>query len=73
MLERIYVEGASPSMGVPSDGVPALLRHAVPIQEVVKVDLHVPGCPPAAASIVYVLTELLEGRMPDLTSKVKFG
>jgi NAD-reducing hydrogenase small subunit len=73
MLERIYVEGASPSMGVPSDGVPALLRHAVPIQEVVKVDLHVPGCPPAAASIVYVLTELLEGRMPNLTSKVKFG
>jgi NAD-reducing hydrogenase small subunit len=40
---------------------------------VVKVDLHVPGCPPAAASIVYVLTELLEGRMPNLTSKVKFG
>jgi NAD-reducing hydrogenase small subunit len=73
MLERIYVEGASPSTGVPSDGVPALLRQAVPVHEVVKVDLHVPGCPPAAASIVYVLTELLEGRMPNLTSKVKFG
>jgi len=73
MLERIYVEGASPSQGVPSDGVPTLLRHAVPLHEVVKVDLHVPGCPPAAAGIVYVLTELLEGRMPDLNSKVKFG
>jgi NAD-reducing hydrogenase small subunit len=73
LLERIYVEGAQPSMGVPTDGVPALLRQAVPVQEVVKVDLHVPGCPPAASSIVFVLTELLEGRMPDLTSKVKFG
>jgi len=73
LLERIYVEGAQPSMGVPTDGVPALLRQAVPVQEVVKVDLHVPGCPPSASSIVFVLTELLEGRMPDLTSKVKFG
>jgi NAD-reducing hydrogenase small subunit len=73
MLERIYVEGSQPSMGVPTDGVPALLRHAVPVHEVVKVDLEVPGCPPAAGSIVFVLTELLEGRMPDLASKVKFG
>jgi NAD-reducing hydrogenase small subunit len=73
MLERIYVEGSQPSVGVPVDGVPSLLRHAVPVHEVVKVDLNVPGCPPAASSIVFVLTELLEGRMPDLTSKVKFG
>jgi NAD-reducing hydrogenase small subunit len=73
MLEKIYVEGAQPSAGVPSDGVPALLRKAVPVHEVVKVDLYVPGCPPSAASIAFVLTELLEGRTPDLTAKVKFG
>jgi len=73
MLERIYVEGTKPSVGVPSDGVPSLLRQAVPVHEVVKVDLHVPGCPPAASSIAFVLTELLEGRTPDLTAKVKFG
>ena len=48
MLERIYVEGAQENRGVPADGVPALLRQAVPLHEVVKVDLHVPGCPPAA-------------------------
>jgi NAD-reducing hydrogenase small subunit len=73
MLERIYVEGAQPSAGVPTDGVPALLRQAVPVHEVVKVDLHVPGCPPSAGSIAFVLTELLEGRTPDLAAKVKFG
>ena len=73
LLERIYIEGAQESKLIPSSGVPALLRQAVPVHQVVKVDLHVPGCPPAAGSIVYVLTELLEGRMPDLTSKVKFG
>jgi NAD-reducing hydrogenase small subunit len=49
------------------------LRMAVPVHEVVKVDLHVPGCPPSATSILYVLGELVEGRIPDLASKVKFG
>ncbi len=73
MLERIYIEGAQENKVLPVDGVPALLRHAVPLHEVVKVDLHVPGCPPPAKSIAYVLGELLEGRMPNLSSKVKFG
>jgi len=73
LLERIYVEGAQPSAGVPSDGVPSLLRQAVPLHEVIKIDLHVPGCPPSAGSIAFVLTELLEGRTPELASKVKFG
>src|SRR5512134_3468848 len=41
LLERIYVEGASATPGVPTDGVPPLLKHAVPLHEVVKVDLHV--------------------------------
>ena len=50
-----------PTRSVPTDGVPALLKRAVPVHEVVKVDLHVPGCPPSAAPILYVVSELLEG------------
>ena len=73
MLERIYVDGVGESRGVPTDGVPALLRQAVPVHEVVKVDLEVPGCPPPSQAIAYVLGELVEGRIPDLSSKVKFG
>jgi NAD-reducing hydrogenase small subunit len=73
LLDRIYVEGAQANRGLPSDGVPTLLRQAVPVHEVVKVDLCVPGCPPPAKSIAFVLTELIEGRVPDLSSKVKFG
>jgi NAD-reducing hydrogenase small subunit len=73
LLERIYIEGAQENKGVPTDGVPALLRHAIPVHEVVKVDLYVPGCPPPAKAIAFVLSELLEGRVPDLTGKVKFG
>jgi NAD-reducing hydrogenase small subunit len=73
ILERVYIEGADVQKGIPTDGVPALLRHAIPLQDVVKVDLHVPGCPPSAASILYVLNELLDGRIPDLGTKVRFG
>jgi len=73
ILERVYVEGADAQKGIPTDGVPTLLRHAIPLQDVVKVDLHVPGCPPSAASILFVLNELLDGRIPELGSKVRFG
>jgi NAD-reducing hydrogenase small subunit len=73
LLERVYIEGVQEKPGVPAQGVPPLLKHAVPVHEVVKVDLHIPGCPPKAEAIMYVITELLAGRKPDLTSKVKFG
>jgi NAD-reducing hydrogenase small subunit len=66
LLESIYGT-------VPTDGVPPLLRHAVPVHDAIKVDLHVPGCPPPAKAIAFVLGELLEGRMPELASKVRFG
>jgi NAD-reducing hydrogenase small subunit len=73
ILDRVYIEGVQHNPGVPTDGVPKLLKRAIPVQEAVKVDLHVPGCPPPAKAILFVLSELLEGRMPDLGSKVKFG
>jgi NAD-reducing hydrogenase small subunit len=73
ILNRVYIEGAQAQPGIPNEGVPALLKHAVPVHEVVKVDLYVPGCPPPAATILSVVTELLEGRKPDLSGKVKFG
>jgi NAD-reducing hydrogenase small subunit len=73
LLERIYIQGVDENPRIPTDGVPSLLKRAVPVHEVVKVDLFVPGCPPPASAIGFVLGELLEGRMPDLATKVKFG
>lgn len=73
LLERVYVEGATAKPGIPSEGVPALLRQATPLKDVVKVDLQVPGCPPKPEAIATVLRELLGGKKPDLAGQVKFG
>jgi NAD-reducing hydrogenase small subunit len=73
LLERVYIEGASERRGVPTVGVPALLKQAEPLQQAIKVDIHVPGCPPKPGAILMVLGELLEGREPDLGSKLRFG
>jgi NAD-reducing hydrogenase small subunit len=73
LLERIYVEGADASKGAPTEIVPTLLKQASPLHDAVKVDLHVPGCPPSARLILFVVKELLEGRVPDLKSSARFG
>jgi len=33
----------------------------------------VPGCPPSADTIFMVLTDILEGRCPELSAKTRFG
>ena len=73
LLQRIYVEGADEGKVIPSDGVPALMKHARPVHEFVEVDMYVPGCPPPAKAILGVVTDLLEGRKPEVKPKVKFG
>lgn len=57
---------------------PALLQlhqKVVPLQQVVPIDVVVPGCPPDADTIFYVLFELLNDRMPDLShaQKLRYG
>jgi NAD-reducing hydrogenase small subunit len=44
-----------------------------PLHEVVKVDYFIPGCPPPADLINYVLTELLNGRVPNMEGRSKYG
>jgi NAD-reducing hydrogenase small subunit len=73
VLDRAYYENATIQAQTPNIGVPALLPKAQPLHEFVKVDLYVPGCPPQADAIYYVLSELVEGRIPDLAGKTRFG
>lgn len=73
LLQRVYIEGAQERQGLPGEGVPQLLKQARPVHEFVKVDLHVPGCPPPAKAILGVLSDLLAGKRPDVNGKLKFG
>jgi NAD-reducing hydrogenase small subunit len=73
LLQRVYVEGTDANRQIPAEGVPALLAQARPVQEFVKVDLHLPGCPPPAKAILGVINDLLEGKKPAMNPKVKFG
>jgi NAD-reducing hydrogenase small subunit len=67
-LKRAYVETESTVNGkIPGSeelGKPIKARS---LSQVVKVDVSLPGCPPSADAIYYVLNELAEGRMPILT------
>jgi len=70
---RAYIENAQLNQQVPRQLVPALLPKSRPVHEFVKVDVFVPGCPPSADTIHFVLMELLAGRIPDLATKTRFG
>jgi NAD-reducing hydrogenase small subunit len=72
VLRRGYVETEStaPGQEIPrSDEIGKLLNRVKALNEVVKVDVHIPGCPPPADAIWFALTELLAGRIPVLTGE----
>jgi NAD-reducing hydrogenase small subunit len=72
VMKRVYLENIDCQAGVPNERLPKLLPKARPLHEVVKVDLFVPGCPPSADLIYQVLSDLLDGKTPDLT-QARFG
>jgi NAD-reducing hydrogenase small subunit len=69
-LREAYVGGPSvhnPTGRIPDDPeVPLLLDKVYPAHEVVKIDFHLPGCPPSAETLWQALTALLGGRSVDL-------
>ncbi len=73
VMHRAYAENVTLQAQTPNQVVPALLAKARPVHTVVKVDVYVPGCPPSADTIHFVLSELLQGRMPDLSDMSRFG
>lgn len=73
VLNRAYLETVDVQPQIPTVGVPALFRQVRPIHGVVEVDVFIPGCPPHADAIFYVLNELIEGRTPDPSKVTRFG
>jgi NAD-reducing hydrogenase small subunit len=73
LLERVYMQDTEGNRVVPTDGVPTLARNVVPLHDVVKIDVHIPGCPPPPAVIAAVLLQVLDGRKVELPAIAKFG
>jgi NAD-reducing hydrogenase small subunit len=73
VLRRAYVENVTIGGKIPDIDLPVLLTVVRPVHEVVKVDVYLPGCPPPADAIYYMLTELVAGRVPNLEQQSRFG
>lgn len=73
VLKRAYIENATLQQQIPDQVIPKLLPQVKPVHQVVPVDLVVPGCPPPADVIYFVVSELLEGRVPDVRELTRFG
>jgi NAD-reducing hydrogenase small subunit len=73
VYDRAYLENVSRSPQRPTVGLPPLLDKVRPVHEFIKVDIFVPGCPPPADAIYYVLTEILAGRTPNPSLMTRFG
>lgn len=69
-LEEAYLNGPSvynPDKKIPGDSeLPLLLNRVYPCHEVVKIDYHLPGCPPSADTIWEALTALLNNKPLEL-------
>ena len=72
VLEMAFIDTTDVNARIPTE-VPKLLKKVRPLHEVVKVDYFIPGCPPPAGLINYVLTELLAGRIPSMEGRSKYG
>ncbi len=71
-LAEAYLDGIGlENPHIPIDPeLPLLLDKVYPVQEVVRVDYYIPGCPAPAEALWQVLTALAAGREPNISPEV---
>jgi NAD-reducing hydrogenase small subunit len=76
VLQVAYKDAAdvAPQYPAEPDIVPRLVPRVMPVHELVKVDLYLPGCPPPAARIRLFLEQWLAGKGGQLAGRdIQFG
>ena len=67
VLMRCYTDMPGTQSHVPDDPeLPLLLDKVYPLNEIVRIDYFIPGCPPTGDALWKYLTDLIGGRMPRL-------
>ncbi len=70
LFEKVFRNSVSTEPAdTPSQGLPPLLDRVYALDEVVDVDLHIPGCPTNPILIAQALTALLEGKPFELPER----
>ncbi|MDJ0784915.1 MAG: methyl viologen-reducing hydrogenase [Desulfosarcinaceae bacterium] len=70
IVDRYYhTESTDPTQELPHDGVPALLEGCKALDEVIPVDVYLPGCPPHPDQVFGALAALLDGAPLPLRDK----
>lgn len=74
LLTAVYHEAGAPIGSEALKVLPALLKKVIPLHQAIKVNLFLPGCPPAPDRIKVTLNALLEGSDVDLKPSMRtFG
>lgn len=70
LMERYYsTETTDKPETYPHDGVPPLLDRCYALDEKIKVDVYVPGCPPHPDQFLAAVAALIRGKAPELPGK----
>ncbi len=71
VLKVGYIDSETTIDGkIPTSGkLPGLKKNVMPIDKIVKVDAHIPGCPPIPSVIKDSLISIINGEKPDLKTR----
>jgi len=73
IVQRVYVEKVDRDGCIPGGEVPELLPKVLPLQQVIDVDVCLPGCPPPAPRITAAVLALLSGTRVEDPESIRFG
>ena len=73
ITDHAYYVTADEQQQLPAKGIPRLIEKVRPVQELVPVDVYLPGCPTPTEAIYAAFCDLLAGRTPEISSLTRFG